>query len=236
MKRCDWKICLLMILTLMTSKGYSEILKDRRSLSHLVHDIRDPKTERKEFRTALEKIGEYLALEVLQELNTKHVEVQTLTGATAIHVLCDEDPVLITILRGGVPLLIGMQEIFSNSEVGFLGMARNEETLEAKTTYVGIPDIKNKTVIIGDTMVATGGSMLDAIKIIEEWGPKEIIVICAIAAKDGISRILNYNPKIKIFAAATDPTLNEKGYIVPGLGDAGDRSYGQKHEHVVIEG
>jgi uracil phosphoribosyltransferase len=229
MQRCAWKICLSIVLTLSTCKGYSEILKDRRFLSHLVHDIRNPKTERKEFRTALEKIGEYLALEVLQELGTKNVEIQTLTGATAIHVLCDEDPVLVTILRGGIPLLIGMQEIFSNAEVGFLGMARNEETLEAATTYVGIPDVSNKTVIIADTMLATGGSMLDAVKIIEKSKPKEIILVCAIAAKDGIAHVLSYNPKIKIFSAAIDPKLNEKGYIIPGLGDAGDRSYGRKN-------
>lgn len=224
----SWKVCVLLFLAVCTSKAYSEILNDRRVLSQLVHQIRDPQTDRKHFRTCLGKIGEYLALEVLEELNTKHVEIQTLTGATAIHVLCDEDPVLITILRGGIPLLIGVQEIFPNSEVGFLGMARDEETLQATTTYIGIPDIKNKTVIIADTMIATGGSMIDAIKIIEKYEPREIIVICAVAAHDGIARILDHNPKIKIFAAVTDPKLNEKGYIVPGLGDAGDRAFGTK--------
>lgn len=229
MRRLEsWKVCILLFLVVCTSKAYPEILNDRRALSQLVHQIRDPQTDRKQFRACLGKIGEYLALEVLEELNTKNVEIQTLTGATAIHVLCNEDPVLITILRGGIPLLIGVQEIFPNSEVGFLGMARDEETLEAKTSYIGIPDVKNKTVIIADTMVATGGSMIDALKIIERYGPKEIIVICAVAAKDGIARILEHNPNVKIFAAVTDPKLNEKGYIVPGLGDAGDRAFGTK--------
>jgi uracil phosphoribosyltransferase len=222
--------CLLLLLTFCASKACPDILNDRLALSHLVHEIRDPNTDRKHFRTALEKIGEYLALEVLQDLNTKNVEIQTLTGAKAAHILCDEDPVLITILRGGIPLMLGMQEVFPNSEAGFLGMARNEETLQAAISYIGIPNVKDKCVIIADTMLATGGSMLDAIKIVEKQGPKQIILVSAIAAKDGIARILDYNPGIKVYAAATDPKLNEKGYIIPGLGDAGDRSYGMKHE------
>jgi uracil phosphoribosyltransferase len=222
------KVCLLLALTLCISRACPDILKDRLVLSHLVHDIRDPNTDRKHFRDALEKIGEYLALEVLQDLSTKHVEIETLTGAKAVHLLCDEDPVLITILRGGIPLMIGMQQIFPNSEAGFIGMARNEETLKASVGYIGIPEVKDKCVIIADTMLATGGSMIDAIKIIEKHHPKQIILVCAIAAKKGIDRILESYPNIKIYAAATDPTLNEKGYIIPGLGDAGDRCYGIK--------
>lgn len=222
--------CLLIALTFCFSKACPDILNDRLVLSHLVHDIRDPHTDKKHFREALEKIGEYLALEVLQDLNTKQVEIETLTGTKAVHVLCDEDPVLITILRAGVPMLIGMQQIFPNSDAGFLGMARNEETLQASVGYVGIPNVKDKCVIIADTMLATGGSMLDAIKIVEKQNPKQIILVCAIAAKTGITRILDYNPNIKIYAAATDPKLSERGYIIPGLGDAGDRCYGLKHE------
>ncbi|HEY5236486.1 MAG TPA: uracil phosphoribosyltransferase [Rhabdochlamydiaceae bacterium] len=226
----SFKVCLLLALTLCVSRACPDILKDRLVLSHLVHDIRNPQTDKKHFREALEKIGEYLALEVLQDLDTKHVEIETLTGAKAVHVLCDEDPVLITILRGGVPMLVGMQQVFPNAEAGFLGMARNEETLKAAISYIGIPNVKDKCVIISDTMLATGGSMLDAIKIVEKQNPKQIILVCAIAAKKGIARILDYNPNIKIYAAVTDPLLNEKGYIIPGLGDAGDRSYGMKHE------
>jgi len=224
------KVCLLLALIFCFSKACPDILKDRLVLSHLVHDIRDPHTDKKHFRNAVEKIGEYLALEVLQDLNTKDVEIETLMGAKAVHVLCDEDPVLITILRGGIPMLVGVQQVFPNAEVGFVGMARNEETLQAAVSYIGIPNIQDKCVIIADTMLATGGSILDAIKIVEKQNPKQIIIVCAIAAKKGIARVLDHNPNIKIYAAATDPELNEKGYIVPGLGDAGDRSYGMKHE------
>lgn len=224
------KVCLLLALAFCFSRACPDVFNDRLVLSHLVHDIRDPHTDKKHFREALEKIGEYLALEVLQDLNTKHVEIETLTGAKATHALCDEDPILITILRAGVPMLIGMQQIFPNSDAGFIGMARNEETLQPSTGYVGIPNVKDKSVIIADTMLATGGSMLDAIKIVEKQNPKQIILVSAIASKKGIARILDYNPNIKIYAAVTDPTLNEKGCIIPGLGDAGDRSYGMKHD------
>ncbi|HUD01512.1 MAG TPA: uracil phosphoribosyltransferase [Rhabdochlamydiaceae bacterium] len=227
----SFQVCLVIILAFCFSKIYQDIVKDRLALSYLVHEIRDLKTDRKHFRACVKKIGEYMALDVLHELNTKQVEVQTPTGGTAIHVLCDEDPVLVTILRAGLPFLNGVQKVFPYSDVGFLGMARHEETFEAETSYVGIPDVKNKRVILFDTMLATGGSMLDAIKIVEKRGPKEIIILCAIAAKEGIDRILDHNPHIKIYAAAIDPKLNEKKYIIPGLGDAGDRSFGMKFDY-----
>lgn len=223
-------IFVLLLLVLNPSKVHAEIFKDRLVLNHLVYEIRNPETGPKEFRDALEKIGEYLALEVLQDLATKEVKIQTLTGETATHHLCDEKPVLVTILRGGIPLLLGMQKIFPDSEVGFLGMARNEHTLQAATSYIALPDVHDKCVIITDTMIATAGSILDAIKIIEKQGPRKIIVAGAIVAKQGIARINSYNPQIKVYAAAVDPQLNDKGYIIPGLGDAGDRAYGKKQE------
>ena len=107
-------------------------------------------------------------------------------------------------------------------------MSRNEETLRASVDYVALPDLKDKSVIISDTMLATGGSLLNAIQMIVEKSPRRIFVIAAIASQFGIERIVNDHPEIKIFAAAIDPFLNEKGYIIPGLGDAGDRSYGNK--------
>lgn len=199
------------------------------ALSELVYEIRDPTTDPLHFRASLERIGEYLALNVLEELNTKEASIRTLTGADALHSLVDETPILVTILRAGLPLNAGVQKVFPNSEVGFLAMSRDEETLKAKVDYVALPDIKNRTVVLSDTMLATGGSLLDAIQIIEKYEPKKIYVIAAIASQPGIARILQYNPNIKIFSAAIDPSLNDKGYIIPGLGDAGDRSYGKKY-------
>lgn len=198
------------------------------ALNQLVYEIRNPQTDSARFRKALEKIGENLALDILEELNTAEVAIQTLTGAEAKHHLLNEDPVLVTILRAGLPLNAGVQKVFPNAEVGFLAMSRNEETLKAKVDYIALPDLKGKSVIISDTMLATGGSLLDAIQIIEQKNPKKIYVIAAIASKPGIERISKSKPAIKIFAAAIDPSLNTKGYIIPGLGDAGDRSYGKK--------
>jgi uracil phosphoribosyltransferase len=200
------------------------------ALNELVYEIRNPETDSARFRKTLEKIGQQLAFAVLEELDTKEVPVTTLTGVEAKHFLVEEVPVLVTILRAGLPLNAGVQKVFPNSEVGFLAMSRNEETLKAEVDYIALPDLKGKSVIISDTMLATGGSLLDAIQIVEQRNPKQIFVIAAIASQPGLDRIFKSHPAIKIFAAAIDPSLNDKGYIIPGLGDAGDRSYGKKHQ------
>lgn len=199
------------------------------ALHQLVYEMRNPQTDQKHFRDALEKIGEYLALDILEELNSEEAEIETLTGAIAKHPLLIEKPALVTILRAGLPLNAGIHKIFPNSEVGFFAMSRDEETLKAKIDYISLPNLENRSVILSDTMLATGGSLLDAIQIIEQYHPKRIFVVAAIASEPGIARLLEYDPSIKIFAAAVDPMLNSKGYIIPGLGDAGDRAYGEKH-------
>src|SRR3989338_10306415 len=176
------------------------------ALNQLVYEIRNPETDAAHFRRALEKIGAILAMDVLEELKKKEVAIQTLTGAEAKHFLVNETPVLVTILRAGLPLHSGVQEVFPNAEVGFLAMSRNEETLKADVDYVALPDLKGKTVILSDTMLATGGSLLDAIQMIEQKDPQRIFVIAAIASKPGIERIAHYNPSVKIFAAAIDPS------------------------------
>ncbi len=198
------------------------------AIERLVYEIRDPKTDSAHFRKALESIGEYLALQALEELEGHERRVTTLTGVEAVHYLVDEKPVLATIMRAGLPLNAGVQKVFPDSEVGFFAMSRNEETLKADVSYVALPDMRGKTVILSDTMLGTGGSLLNAIQRIETLQPKRIIVIAAIASHRGIDQILKHDSKILIFAAAIDPELNHKGYIIPGLGDAGDRCYGKK--------
>ncbi len=198
------------------------------AINQLLYEIRKPETGPKEFRESLEKIGEYLAFEVSNGLSTETAEVATLTGGVASHSLCSETPVLVTLLRAGVPLCAGVQKIFPDSPVGFIGIARNEETLLPEHSYVSLPEIQGKTVVIIDTMLATGGSFLSAIDIVKPYRPARIILIAAIAAEPGIANIRNLYPDIEIHTAGIDPALNQKGYIVPGLGDAGDRSYGEK--------
>lgn len=205
------------------------VFAEPQALSQLVYEIRHPETGSASFRQALEKIGTILAQDLLEELDTKEVVVQTLTGTEAKHLLVNETPVLVTILRAGLPLNAGVHQVFPDAEVGFVAMSRDEETLKAQTDYVAVPDLRGKTVILTDTMLATGGSLLDAIQIIEQKGARRIFVVVAIASKFGIEQITNYDSNIKIFTAVIDPSLNEKGYILPGLGDAGDRAYGKKY-------
>ena len=219
------KIIVFFIFLIVSTAAFAQ----NQALNQLVYEIRNPQTDAVHFRCALEKIGEYLALSVLEELRTTEATLETLTGGVATHNLLEENPVLITILRAGLPLNNGVQKVFPSAEVGFLAMARDEETMRARVDYIAIPDLEGRCVILTDTMLATGGSLCDAIKIVEKYGPKKIYVITANAAQPGIDRILRLNPSIKIFAAAIDPSLNDKGYIMPGLGDAGDRCYGKKH-------
>lgn len=197
-------------------------------LEYHVSLIRNPATGTKEFRESLEKIGEYLALEISYDLDTKEEAVITCLGATAIHYTLAETPVLVTILRAGIPLLTGMQRAYPAAEVGFIGAMRDETTLKADISYIALPPLEGKIVILMDTMIATGGSIVDTIDILKKKNPKKIIIAGAIAATAGIKHILSHHPETKIHAAATDPIVNEKGYIVPGLGDAGDRAYGTK--------
>lgn len=203
-------------------------IAQNQAMDQLVYEIRNPQTDAPHFRKALSKIGEYLALHVLEDLNKKEVVIETLTGMEARHSIVEESPVLITILRAGLPLNAGVQKVFPYSEVGFIAMSRNEETLKAQLDYIGIPCLKDRCVILSDTMLATGGSIVDAIEILEKYKPKKIYVIAAIASAPGVARVQESYPAVKIFTAATDPALNYKGYIIPGLGDAGDRAYGKK--------
>lgn len=219
MKRFSLLIALMAAMT---------VYAQSQALNQLVYEIRNPQTDAVHFRIALEKIGEYLALDVLEELSVQETLVQTLTGAEAKHTLLSETPTLVTILRAGLPLTAGVQKVFPNAEVGFISMSRDEQTLKPKVEYIAIPDLQGRTVILADTMLATGGSLLTGIQIIESYGPKRIIVVAAIAAEPGLKRVAEYDPAIKVYAAAIDPTLNENGFIVPGLGDAGDRAYGKK--------
>jgi uracil phosphoribosyltransferase len=197
-------------------------------IESLVYKVRDPKTSKQDFRCYLEKIGEYLAIEVAKDLSTSKQSVMTIMQKEAEHNIVDEEIVLVTILRAGLSLFNGVFKVFPGAEAGFFAMQRNEQTLIASVEYVALPPIEDKTVIIADTMLATGGSILDAIKIVEKRNPKKIILVCTIASKEGVDRVLKHNNDIKIYSASIDPVLNEIGYIIPGLGDAGDRSYGTK--------
>ena len=142
----------------------------------------------------------------------------------------DEDQyAFVPILRAGTGMLDGLTNVIPNAKIGHIGLYRNEETLEPVKYYYKVPkDIQNREVMILDPMLATGGSALDAISMIKKEGVKKIKFLCIIAAPEGIARIEKEYPDVEIYAAALDRELNDKGYIMPGLGDAGDRIFGTK--------
>ena len=205
-------------------------------LELFIYRLRDPKTERKEFRETLEGVGQLLGLEIAKDLETTEVTITTVMGETATHTIIKEDPLIMPILRAGIPLGHGIHKVFPYADVGFIGAMRNEESVnsEAKVSYTTTPEeVKDKDIILVDTMIATGGSILETVKIIEKHEPRKIILASAITAQKGVDNILAYNPDIDIYTPVIDPILNENNYIVPGLGDAGDRCYGGKKEKFI---
>lgn len=217
------KIFSIAICTINLSYAFSQNMMDS-----LIYAIRDPQTQKTAFRESLEKIGELLAYDIKETLPTCEASITTLTGHKATHNLLLGNPVLVTILRAGLPLNHGVMKVFKEADVGFIAMARDELSLKSRIDYVAMPEMTNKVVILTDTMLATGGSLIDAIHLIKEKSPSKIYIVAAIASQPGIDRIMKAHPDVYIVAGCIDPALNEKGYIIPGLGDAGDRAYGKK--------
>jgi uracil phosphoribosyltransferase len=202
-------------------------------LEHFIYRLRDPQTDRKDFREALEKVGEHLGIAIANDLDIEARSIMTVMGAEATHMLVAEEPLLMPILRAGIPLGYGLHRVFPYAEMGFIGAMRNEESenSEATVSYTTTPEeLQGKVIILADTMIATGGSILETVKIIEKDKPRKIILAGAFCAQQGLDTILAYNSDIDIYAAAVDPVLDANNYIVPGLGDAGDRCYGGKKE------
>jgi uracil phosphoribosyltransferase len=200
-------------------------------LEDFLYKLRDPETKRYEFRKSLKNIGRYLGYEIAKDMETKEKTIKTVLGEEASHSLLDENVVVVTILRAGIPLFNGVMDVFKNAESGFFAMSRDEKTLKATTHYEAIPDLGGKTVILVDTMIATAGSILDSLKAFEKYrNPKKIIVAGAMVTKYAKEKIAKEYPNVKMYIAVLDPILNEIGYIVPGCGDAGDRCYGEKVE------
>jgi len=190
--------------------------------------LRHPETNRQDFRNSLKKVGEYLGFQMARDLESRNQSITTCMGEKAVHTLSSENLVLVTILRGGMPLLEGLIEVFPHAEIGFLAAKRNEETLKPTIFYEALPALEGKTVCVMDTMIATGGSVLGVLETIQAKKPRKIVVVGAIFSEKGLKKIQDFDKNILIYAGAIDPILNEKGYILPGLGDAGDRAYGPK--------
>ena len=195
-------------------------------IDHKMSLLRDEKRSMPEFKMLLDEIGMLMVYEVTKELELEETVIKTPVSVTKAKKL-KSYPILVTILRAGLGLLDPFMKLMPNSKVGFLGMDRDEVTLKPRSYYDKIPmqALENEVLLI-DPMLATGGSALNAIDFLVGKGVKNITFICLVAAPEGIKAINDKYPDIKIYAAALDEKLNDKGYIVPGLGDAGDRIFG----------
>jgi uracil phosphoribosyltransferase len=200
-------------------------------LAHKLTVLRDEKTNSPTFRALTEEIVTLLAYEATREVRTEKVSIKTPVAATEGLMLAKPKPVVVPILRAGLGMLEGMTRLIPTAEVGFLGMIRDHETLQPSTYANRLPDdLTGRQCYILDPMLATGGTLIAAIEFLLEKGAKDITAITILAAPEGIAALeaafAGKNLPITIITGALDEKLNEKGYIVPGLGDAGDRLYG----------
>ncbi len=199
-------------------------------ISRLVARLRDKNTESEVFRRNLTKLGEYIAIESLQELGSIEKTVET-PLAPAQYLDIEDELVIIGILRAALPMTDGVLSVLPEASVGFLSASRGRMTeqegrdFEIITTYSKLPDCSGRTVFIVDPMLASASTMLKAIDDVKKMGPKKVIVLSALAARFGVERLEKSHPDVSVYIGALDEELNDKGYIVPGLGDAGDRAF-----------
>ena len=205
------------------------VLIDHPCVQHKLAIIRDIDTGHKRFRELATEITKFVCYEALKNIRTKEVTVQTPVAEATCRKL-DTDLVVIPILRAGVGMLEGILELVPTARVGFVGLYRDEETKMPVTYYERFPpQIKGGTCIIIDPMIATGGSTAAAIDKLKENGAGDIVVVCIVTCPEGIALVESEHPDVPIYAAAIDEKLNDKKYIVQGLGDAGDRLFGTSH-------
>lgn len=196
---------------------------------HKLALIRSKETGSKDFRELVEEVAMLMTYEVTRNMKLKEVEIETPICKTTCKMLTGKKMAIVPILRAGLGMVEGMLKIIPAAKVGHIGMYRNEETLQPVEYFCKLPqDISERNIIITDPMVATGGSAVDAIEALKKRGAKNIKLMCLIGTPEGIAVIHGANPDVDIFVGCIDERLNEKGYIVPGLGDAGDRLFGTK--------
>ena len=200
---------------------------DHPLIQHKVSLLRDKNTGTKEFRELVSEIAMLMAYEVTRDLPMKDVEIETPVAVAKTKVLAGKQIAIVPILRAGLGMVDGMVEMIPNVRVGHIGLYRDPVTVEPVEYYCKLPeDIAERDVILLDPMLATGGSASAAIGFLKKRGIKNIKFMCLIAAPEGIKRVTEDHPDVRIFCAAKDEKLNDHSYIVPGLGDAGDRLCG----------
>ncbi|MCH3965298.1 MAG: uracil phosphoribosyltransferase [Clostridium sp.] len=196
---------------------------------HKLAFIRDKNTGSKDFRELVEEVAMLMAYEVTRDFQTEDVEIETPICKTTCKMLSGKKVAIVPILRAGLGMVGGMLKLIPAAKVGHIGLYRDEKTLQPVEYFCKLPqDIGEREVIVTDPMLATGGSSSDAISLLKKKGAKNIRLMCLIAAPEGIKKVTETHPDVDVYIGALDEKLNENGYIIPGLGDAGDRLYGTK--------
>lgn len=209
-----------------TQQESGVIVFDHPLIAHKLASIRDKRTGHRLFRAALSQIAGLMVYEVTRALPTREEQIETPMTQTTCKVLAGAITI-VPVLRAGLGMIDGILEVMPEARVGHLGLARDEHTLEPTAYLNKLPrDLASGPVILVDPMLATGGSAVAAITMLRQAGATDIRMICLVASPEGIERMRQAHPDIKIYAAALDEGIDENGFIVPGLGDAGDRMYG----------
>ena len=204
-------------------------IADHPLIQHKVSILRDKNTSCKDFRQLIKEITELMVYESTRDLPVKEVDIETPIAVAKSKVIAGRKLAFVPILRAGLGMVDGALELVPNGRVGHIGMYRDHNTLEPHPYYCKLPhDIEDRDVILLDPMLATGGSAIDAVDQIKSRNPRSIKFMCIIAAPEGLKAFTEKHPDVQVYCAALDDHLNENGYIVPGLGDAGDRIFGTK--------
>ncbi len=202
---------------------------DHPLIQHKTTILRQTSTSNKEFRELVEEITMLMCFEALRDLPLEEVEIETPLTKTTQKMIKGKKLAIVPILRAGLGMVSGMLDLVPSAKVGHIGMYRDEETMIPHPYYCKLPaDIDKRLIVVVDPMLATGGSAIDAISQIKKSGGTQIKFLCLIAAPEGIEALSKAHPDVQIYCANVDECLNEKCYIVPGLGDAGDRIFGTK--------
>ena len=202
---------------------------DHPLVAHKLTTLRDERTDSPTFRRLADELVTLLAYEATRDVRTEHVNIRTPVAATTGVRLSHPRPLVVPILRAGLGMLDGMVRLLPTAEVGFLGMVRDENTLKASTYATRMPeDLSGRQLFVLDPMLATGGTLVAAIRLLIERGADDVTAICLLAAPEGMKLMEKElsGERVTVVAAAVDEHLNDKGFIIPGLGDAGDRLYG----------
>ena len=202
---------------------------DHPLVRHKLSFLRDRRTSTGDFRRLVNELTALLTYEATKDFPTETVRVETPLEWTEVERISGKKVAVCPVLRAGIGMLDGVLELVSGARVGFIGLYRNEDTLEPVEYYVKLPsDLAARDAIVLDPMLATGNSCTAAVGAVKASGARSVRLICLVAAPEGIERLHGAHPDVPIYCAAVDARLNERGYIVPGLGDAGDRLYGTR--------